>query len=89
MKSDNCGNGEAVRMSFRKDACVCDKCGVNSAFKFSDVYFNQAKGEYFDPHIAHPDKYPHGAMIKSREHKALLMKELGIRESGDKFHGSR
>ena len=67
----------------------CDKCGNNPSFKFSDVYFNQKKGEYFDPHIAHPDHSPKGTWIKSREHKAFLMKEMGIRESGDMRHGSR
>lgn len=90
MQCSGCGNKEAYRLSYSpsKDGGKsesCDKCGASSGFKFSDVFF---KGEYFDPHIAHPEKSPKGNLIRSREHKAALMREIGITECGDKRHGS-
>lgn len=75
-------------MSFSlSGAASCNACGPSSsAFKFSDVYF---KEPYFDPHIAHPESSPRGNQIRSREHKAILMKEFGLKEKGDKVHGAR
>lgn len=65
----------------------CDRCGVSTGtFKFSDVFFKQP---YFDPHIAHPENSPKGNFIRSRGHKALMMKSLGLSEVGDKRHGAR
>ncbi len=56
------------------------------SFRFSDVYF---KGPGFEPHLADPDKSPKGNFVKSREHKAQMMRTLGVRETGDKVHGAR
>lgn len=89
MICDSCKNTEAIRLSYRQGAVFCDKCGDNPSFRFSDVYFNQKRGAYFDPQLAHPEKAPLGQMVHSREHKALLMREQGIFEKGDKRHGSR
>lgn len=87
MTCDSCGNKEAVRLSYSSKGSTCDQCSNGLPyFKFSDVYF---KGEYFDPNLAHPDRSPWGQHIRSREHKSFLMRELGVRESGDKYHGSR
>ena len=87
MLCENCGTSEASRVSYSSSgACSCDRCGKLPGFKFSDVFF---KGSYFDPNIADPAKSPWGNHIRSREHKASLMRELGIRERGDKYHGSR
>lgn len=72
-------------MSFSSSGETCDKCSSPAAFRFSDVFF---KKEYFDPMLADPKKSPHGTLIKSREHKAQVMRELGVRESGDKLRGS-
>ena len=75
-------------MSFSlSGAASCNACGQSSnSFRFSDVYFKEA---YFDPHIAHPENSPRGNQIRSREHKAFLMRELGLKEKGDKVHGAR
>lgn len=88
MKCDGCGNAEATRISYSAKGEACDKCGRTSisSFKFSDVYF---KSPGFEPHLADPDKSPKGNFVRSREHKAALMRELGVRETGDRVHGAR
>lgn len=86
MTCETCGNTEAVRLSYSSKGQNCNKCGDIPKFKFDDVYFKRA---YFDPNIAHPDHSPLGNEIRSRSQKSFLMKELGMRESGDKFHGAR
>ena len=74
-------------MSYKENgSCSCERCGKLPAFKFSDVFF---KEPYFDQHIADPDKSPLGTHIESREHKAAVMRQYGLSERGDKFHGSR
>jgi len=90
MTCSGCGNKAAYRLSYSpsKDGGKsesCDRCGASSGFKFSDVFF---KGEYFDPMLADPKKSLHGTLIKSREHKAEVMRQLGVTECGDKRHGS-
>lgn len=86
MECSSCGNKEAHRISYTKEKESCDKCGASNHFKFSDVYF---KEPYLDQNITDPVKAPHGTYINSREHKAAVMKMNGIREFGDKRHGSR
>lgn len=85
MECDSCGNKEARVLKYRSSGLNCDKCGSGKV-DVPDVYF---KKPYFDEHIAHPDKFPHGMEITSRRHKSEMMKRLGLRESGDKFHGAR
>ncbi len=86
MVCDNCGNVEAYRLSFRDGSCVCNKCGNPPTVTPGDAYFRRP---YFDPQIADPDKSPKGTFIESKGHKAALMRQLGIRECGDRVHGSR
>ena len=86
MKCEGCGNANAMRLSYSKHGESCNACGDPCKFRFSDVYF---KGGYFDEHIAHDTKSPFGSEVRSREHKAALMKEYGLRERGDKIHGAR
>ena len=86
MTCDNCKNPEAYRLSYRSGSCSCDKCGSVPKVTISDVYFRQP---YFDQNIAHDTKNPLGTHIHSREQKARVMKDLGIKESGDRRHGSR
>jgi hypothetical protein len=82
-----CGNKRASRGSWSLGgAMTCDACGSASSFKFSDVYFRKPG---FEPHLADPEKSPKGTFVRSREHKAMLMKTLGVREVGDKVHGAR
>ncbi len=86
MTCSGCGNDEAHRISYSAKGESCDKCGASSTFRFSDVFF---KGAGFEPHLADPDKSPKGNFVRSREHKAQLMRELGVRETGDRVHGAR
>lgn len=86
MVCDSCGNRAATRISYSKGKEACDKCGDIGSFKFSDVFF---KSSYFDPNLSDPVKSPFGTHITSREQKARVMKECGLKESGDRKHGSR
>lgn len=88
MTCSGCGNQEAHHLSFNTAGeCSCNACGSRAgSFKFSDVYF---KGPGFESHLADPDKSPKGNFVNSREQKAMLMKQLGVREVGDKVHGAR
>lgn len=82
----NCGNTEAHRLSYSIGGKeTCDKCGNIGTFRFSDVYF---KGPYFDTNLAHDKKAPLGQMVRTREHKAAIMRELGVTERGDRRHGA-
>ncbi len=88
MVCNGCGNKAAYRVSFSSAGESCDRCGAASmnSFRFSDVFF-QKPG--FEPHLADPEKSPKGTFVRSREHKAMLMRTLGVREVGDKVHGAR
>lgn len=86
MKCEGCGNDNASRISYSKGKENCDRCGSNKSFKFADVFF---KEPYFDSNISDPVKSPFGTHITSRSHKAMMMKECGLKEHGDKRHGSR
>lgn len=86
MVCNGCGNLSAHRISYSSHGEKCDKCGNLNGFKFSDVFF---KGAYFDPNLSDPVKSPQGQEVKSREHKADILRQLGLREVGDKRHGSR
>jgi hypothetical protein len=86
---DSCSNKEAVRLSYRGGVETCDRCGDVPAFKFSDVYFPQKSGAHFVTNLADPNKSQLGNMVYSREHKAQLMRDLGVKESGDRVHGAR
>lgn len=88
MVCSGCGHKSAYRVSYSSAGESCNACApaTISTFKFSDVYF---KGPGFEAHMADPEKSPKGNFVRSREHKAALMREIGIREVGDKVHGSR
>lgn len=86
MTCSGCGNKDAHRISYSAKGESCNSCGASNNFKFSDVYF---KGPGIEPNLADPNKTQMGTMIYSREHKARVMKELGVKESGDRVHGAR
>ena len=75
-------------MSYANGGETCNACAPSSmsSFRFSDVFF---KKPGFEEHIAHPEKAPQGVYVRSREHKARLMRDLGLREVGDKVRGAR
>ena len=88
MKCDGCGNENAYRLKMRSDSCMCDKCGGLTSSFVPDIYF---KEPYLDPNLAHPNRpwEKNGVWVRSRAHKAALMKEQGLREAGDRKHGAR
>ena len=87
MDCSGCGNREAYRVSCSSAGESCNACAPHQAtFHFSDVFF-QKPG--FEEHIAHPEKAPQGVYVRSREHKAAVMRQLGLREVGDKVRGAR
>lgn len=87
MNCGGCGNKEAYRISATPAGESCDKCAPSlGTFHFADVYF---KGPGFEPHLADPEKSPKGNFVTSRSHKAQLMRDLGVKEVGDKLHGAR
>lgn len=86
MECNGCGNKDAHRVSYSSSGETCNACGSSGTFRFSDVFF---KEPYFDSHIAHPEKAPFGTQIRSREHKASMMREYGLKEAGDRKHGTR
>ena len=87
MVCEGCGNKDAHEWKFSSSGQSCNACRpAASTFRFSDVFF-QKPG--FEPHLAHPDHSPKGNFVRSREHKAALMRELGVRETGDKVRGAR
>src|SRR5260221_14377582 len=53
-----------------------------------DVYFDPSKGRsQTDPNLC--DRYTGPIPFSSKREKAAIMKHLGLREAGDKDHGSR
>ena len=57
----------------------------DSASGPSDVYF---RGPHFEPNLG-DEKNVNGRFINSRNEKARILKEQGLREAGDRVHGSR
>ena len=84
-----CGNKNAYRISYSASGEKCDSCGDIVKTTCADVIFKAKQGAYLDANITDPVKAPHGTMITSRSHKAEVMKANGLKEVGDKRHGSR
>lgn len=88
MRCDNCGNEtNHLRISYNIHGrqCVCSYCGQLNIAGIPDVYFDKP---YFDEHLA-DEKHKAGRQIWSRNQKARIMKELGLREAGDRNRGAR
>lgn len=84
----NCGaDAYRTRTVWTKHGPVssCNNCDKLPPVVAPDVYFNKP---YHDEHLA-DEKHPHGRFVMSKGHKAQIMKELGLRETGDRVHGSR
>ena len=88
MVCNNCGNEKAYRMRFSASGESCDCCGGLSSVYVPDVFF---KKPYLDPHLIDTKKMDQkdGVWISSRAEKAALMRSLGVREVGDRWHGGR
>ena len=89
MNCAGCGNKSAHRISYSSKGESCNSCGNPGKITFADVFFDQKKGAYLDENVTNPVSAPHGTMITSRSHKAQVMKANGLKEVGDKRHGSR
>lgn len=75
-------------MRFNAVGGCCDRCGVLPQLGIPDVYFREP---YMDPNLPHPHRpwEKDGVFVTSKEHKARLMREQNLVESGDKVHGMR
>ncbi len=97
MIKDPCANCKATdyyywRVKFDSNGDrlqYCSSCfsgGVPSLAP--DVYFDSSKGaNQIDPNLC--DRYKGPIPFSSKREKAAIMKHLGLREAGDKEHGSR
>lgn len=84
-----CGNDKAYRVSVRliggTYTDICNRCGSVGSTYVPDVYWpGQA---YKSENIT--DKNGNPILLTSRRHKAEVMREQGIVEAGDRYHGSR
>lgn len=67
----------------------CSSCFDGNVPSLSpDVYFDKSKGpNQIDPNLC--DRYTGPIPFSSKREKAAILKRLGLREAGDKEHGSR
>lgn len=84
MKCGGCGNEEAthVRIRYtdnRERIEVCDRCGNLAGYALPDA--SCPNGGYFDENLADTD-HRKGQWVRSKEHKAALLKQLGLEEAG-------
>ena len=90
MTCGGCGNQSAVavRLTYeagqRIEMCDLPSCGGVTVSAKRDVYFRQP---YVDQNLADA-KNPFGTEIRSARHKAQVLKAQGLREDGDRHHGS-
>ena len=91
MRCNRCGSDDSIRMRIIYDTEtnrtheICDRCGFRTSVCIPDTYF---RTPYFDENLA-DEQHTHGQFIESKRHKAQIMRQLGIREAGDRIHGSR
>jgi len=64
---------------------VCHKCGKLQNATVYDVYF--PGGEYTNPNIT--DRMGRPIVMRSKGHKAKILKDHGWAEAGDRVHGTR
>lgn len=85
-----CGNANAyVTKTYAGEAGLLELCNARNCGNLKtpwvpDVFF---PGPHFNENLADADN-PHGMMIESRRQKARVLAEKGLREDGDKYHGS-
>ena len=91
-----CGNENAWSIHRKKERLTgrvyeeCNRCFDSSVPASPDIYFRQP---YWDENLCDYDD-PHydprrGTFIRSKSHKAYVMKKCNLREDGDVRHGSR
>lgn len=62
----------------------CDRCGQVSMPQMPDVYW--PGHQHTNPNIT--DNMGNPILLESRQHKAKIMKQKGIIEVGDRYHGA-
>lgn len=89
LKCRGCGNDHAYRVSIRlvgEDYVdICNRCGDVGSTYVPDVYWPGYA--YKSENIT--DKNGEPILLTSRRHKAEVMRQQGIVEAGDRYHGSR
>ncbi len=67
----------------------CNMCSTQKVDTLiPDVYFDKSKGaNQIDPNLC--DRYKGPIQFSSKREKAIIMRQLGLREAGDREHGSR
>lgn len=86
-----CGNPGAVVVrswfenGYYTEVCNDKNCGDLAMPWRPDVYFRKPElvENLGDEHN------PHGILVESKRHKANLLRQQGLREDGDRHHGSR
>jgi len=88
-KCRNCGNPDPYTIWFTIDAMECDRCGTRGSYaSVPDVYV-PVGGMHFEglSHPDHPESYG-GTFCPDKATKAYYLKKYGLRESGDRHHGT-
>lgn len=93
---ESCGNRNPWARHSKKEKFTgryyeeCNRCFDPSIPQNPDVYFRQP---YWDENLCDYDDPSYdikrGTFIRSKAHKAYIMKKLGVREAGDMRNGSR
>ena len=96
MKCKGCGNEDAWAVHPKKEKLTgrvyeeCNRCFDASIPANPDVYFREP---YWDENLGDLDDPSYdprrGTYIRSRSHKAFVLKKLGLQEDGDAKRGGR
>lgn len=94
---EGCGNPDPWARHQKKETLTgriyeeCNKCFDSSVSETPDVYCPQ--GGYWDEHLYDFDDPAYdpkkGLFIRSKQHKAYVLKKMGAREAGDMMNGKR
>lgn len=89
MTCGSCQNAQAYQLTYHYSGgemlSHCEKCG-SQASGTPDVYW--PGHEYTSPNLCDP-KTGEPILLRSKGHKAMVMKTLGVREAGDFIRGAR
>lgn len=96
MRCKGCGNEEAWAVHPKKEIATgrvyeeCNRCFDSSISSRPDVYFREP---YWDENLCDYDDPNYdpkrGTFIRSKQHKAYILKKCGLREDGDRRGGAR
>lgn len=96
MRCEGCGNEDAWMVQPKKEKLTgrvyeeCNRCFDASIAQNPDVYFREP---YWDENLCDYDDPGYdpkrGTFIRSKAHKAYVLKKCGLFEDGDKKGGAR